>query len=265
VGVSPQTSEPTPYAVWARDFTSATVALGEHLLSVPWKDNTIKARQLLLATSVGGLLVLMGVKPMSDSLWQQIREASGPDVLLWFVTLLVLYALVAYFLASSNDRRRYELLTLHRTTEYKTQLASLADARAQLDARLHGSDAPPADIADARLALESATSRIRDLESAMTDSASRSAIAELRNVMARRDQLEARVDKWQREQQASVTNAVRGLLNYAHAPETIDITTDDLFSKAKRSYRFQTWFEQWGALLFGSAVLLRLLLRIVVS
>jgi hypothetical protein len=258
----PESTEPKPFAVWAKDFTSASVVLAEHVLSVPWRDNTIKARQLLLATSAGAVLVLVGARQSTDSLWTQIRSLLGADVLLVFVALLLGYALVAYFIASANDIKRYELVAGQRTVDYTAQLASLTQAREQLRAQLDEGDDPPEAIRDMRLELQSATSRVKDLESAMTDSSSRSAIAELRFVMARRDRLEERVEAWQRERYAKVTGAMLGLLNYAQAPETIDITTNKLFTTAKRSYRFQAVFERWGAMLFGGAVLLRLGLRI---
>lgn len=254
---------PPPHEAWSKSYTSATVALGEHILSVPWKENTIKARQLLLATSVGAVVVLAGAKTSNESLWQQIRNTLGADVLVLFIAGLLVYALVGYFIASSNDIERYRLLTLQRTNDYEAQLRGLAGAREWYATRLAGRGAAPPSVERARTDLAAAKARVRDLQSAVDDVASRNAIDELREAMARRDELEAEVDGFDRERNEGVMTALRGLLDYAGATATIDTATETLFAKAKRGYVYQTRVEQWGPLIFGSAVFIRVVMRIV--
>lgn len=195
-------AEPPSFAVWAKEYADATASLGDHILSVPWKESTIRTRQLLLGTSLGAVLILVGAKQLTNPTWQQIGSLLGNDVLVWFVTALLLYAIVAYAFATAADAERFRLLTAQRTIQYRAQLEALSGTRKMLDDRLATSDT------------------------------------------------------------SELVKAMREIVEYDKASNTIDVLTSDLFKNAGRHYRYQTWTERAGPILLATGVLVRLAIRI---
>ncbi len=252
-----------PFEAWRREYTDATVAFGEQILSVPWTAHTVKARGLVLATSVGAVLVLVGSKAPTDSVWKQIRETLGADVLLLFIVALLLYALAAFVIGAMNDLERHRLLTARRYEIFERQLAMANEAPARHVAELPAEDAPPPEIGAAERQLAAAKARVRALEDELEGASGERVVGELTRVRSRRDELDDRVSDWRRGRLTASASAMRDLVDYLGAPKHIESVSGDLFARAKRGYQFQTIVELVGPLILGLAVLVRLVVNIV--
>ena len=249
------------FETWSTAYATATIAFGERVLSLPWTEATLRARNLLLVSSAGGVFILAGSRNLPDT-YKQIKETLGDDLLLLFVAGNVAYALLAFVSGVVNDRERQRLLMIEPFRQYAATLTSLHKAQSRLLDQLGSEESVPQAVVDARRELPTAKARVEELEDEYT-ALSRSAEAELPLARSRWNDLRATIDAWETSRTKSSALALRELGEYLRAPTYIESIVSQLFPKAKWQYRFQTGVEAIGPLFLGIPVFLALLWKII--
>ena len=105
------TQEPTSGS-WLVDLAKVAADLAEKGLSSPWQGNTITLRNLLLATSVGLGLWLLGIKDVQFEPLDKLLKVPKSEWFYIMATLLHTYAVLAYMLEGHADMRIRRLKVL---------------------------------------------------------------------------------------------------------------------------------------------------------
>ena len=151
------------FETWSIAYATAASALGERALGVPWTEATLRARNLLLVSSAGGVVILAGSKNLPDT-YTRIRATLGDDILLLFVVATTAYAVLAFVTGVVNDRERHRLLMIEPFRQYAAALASLRKAQASLFDQVGSNESVPQAVVNARLELPTAKARVEELE-----------------------------------------------------------------------------------------------------
>jgi hypothetical protein len=249
------------FETWSTAYAAATIAFGERVLSLPWTEATLRARNLLLVSSAGGVFILAGSTNLPDTL-ARIRTTLGADILLLFVTGTIAYALLAFVSGVVNDRERHRLLMIEPFQQYAAALATVHKAQSSLFNQLGSEASVPQAVVDARRELPTVKARVEELEEEYIGH-SRSAEAELPLARSRWNELRATIDAWETARMKSSSLALRELGQYLQAPSYIQSIVSNMFPKAKWQYRFQTAVEAVGPLFLGIPVFLALMRRLI--
>ena len=118
----------TDLSKWYLEMLRSTSAFAEKAVSPPWSANTNRLQNLLLTTSVVLALLLAGLKPIGAGVLGQLAELANKAPLHIVGTILLIYALLGYILASSNDLVVHKILVAEPLERHRAGLREFQES-----------------------------------------------------------------------------------------------------------------------------------------